>query len=349
MTFNDKTGDDLRTSTVDIKITQQPKDGYTYYGGVYKVVNNEDGKVLRTVQLDGETTIIKDVPADARIEVVAQYHPSNITPEVTSTPPSTTTSTTTPVVTVTSTAPKNTVTPSPVTVTLETSTVTSSPKDPEDTITSESSETNTTSEKSPNPSDNPQPSGESYAPTSTTSTDESETSEESPTSTPTNDTEPTPSETVEESTTSTPNDDSPTTSSTPSETSDPVEDDRKDNKDDRKNKEDREDRRDKRDREDSDSDDKDDVDNSAKVIDRNNDKDSEDTPRFRPNPGAPSGTENGTVQPPVIPSNIGGEVVPQAPGIPQSAPVAPAGKGAIVDTGGQVETSIWKKIADFFR
>ena len=115
--FNNKTGDDLRTSTVDIKITQQPKDGYTYHSGVYKIVNNEDGTVLRTVQLDVETTIIRDVPADARIEVVAQYHSSDITPPPTTTvtPPSTVTTTITPPATTVTEAPKTETTTTTIT------------------------------------------------------------------------------------------------------------------------------------------------------------------------------------------------------------------------------------------
>ena len=148
--FNDKTGDDLRTSTVDIKITQTAKDGFTYYGGVYKIVDNEDGKVLRTVQLDGETTIVKDVPADARIEVVAQYHSSDITPPPTTTvmPPSTVTTTVTPPVTTVTKAPKTettttTITESATTTVTLPSTVTTTVTPPVTTVT-EAPKTETT-------------------------------------------------------------------------------------------------------------------------------------------------------------------------------------------------------------
>ena len=80
--FNDKTGDDLRNSTADITITQTPKDGFTFFNGEYKIVNNEDGKVINTGSLTGESTVVKDVPADAHIQVVAKYHDSSITPNI---------------------------------------------------------------------------------------------------------------------------------------------------------------------------------------------------------------------------------------------------------------------------
>lgn len=79
---NDKTGDDLRQSTADITITQKPKDGFTFFNGEYKIVNNEDGKVITTGSLTGDSTVIKDVPADAHVQVVAKYHDSSITPDV---------------------------------------------------------------------------------------------------------------------------------------------------------------------------------------------------------------------------------------------------------------------------
>ncbi|WP_175975101.1 YPDG domain-containing protein [Corynebacterium sp. Marseille-Q2823] len=80
--FNDKTGDDLRQSTADITITQKPKDGFTFLNGEYKIVNNEDGKVIKTGSLTNNSTVIKDVPADAQVQVVAKYHDSSITPDV---------------------------------------------------------------------------------------------------------------------------------------------------------------------------------------------------------------------------------------------------------------------------
>ena len=80
--FNDKTGDDLRQSTADITITQKPKDGFTFLNGEYKIVNNEDGKVIKTGSLTNNSTVIKDVPADAHVQVVAKYHDSSITPDV---------------------------------------------------------------------------------------------------------------------------------------------------------------------------------------------------------------------------------------------------------------------------
>lgn len=80
--FNDKTGDDLRQSTADITITQKPKDGFTFLNGEYKIVNNEDGKVITNGSLTGGSTVIKDVPADAHVQVVAKYHDSSITPDV---------------------------------------------------------------------------------------------------------------------------------------------------------------------------------------------------------------------------------------------------------------------------
>ena len=80
--FNDQTGDDLRQSTADITITQKPKDGFTFLNGEYKIVNNEDGKVITTGSLTGDSTVIKDVPADAHVQVIAKYHDSSITPNV---------------------------------------------------------------------------------------------------------------------------------------------------------------------------------------------------------------------------------------------------------------------------
>ena len=80
--FNDKTGDDLRQSTADITITQKPKDGFTFLNGEYKIVNNEDGKVITTGSLTGKSTVVKDVPADAHVQVVAKYHDSSITSDV---------------------------------------------------------------------------------------------------------------------------------------------------------------------------------------------------------------------------------------------------------------------------
>ena len=79
--FNDKTGDDLRESTADITITQKPKDGFTFLSGEYKIVNNEDGEVISTGSLTGDSTVVKDVPADAHVQVVAKYRDSSVTPD----------------------------------------------------------------------------------------------------------------------------------------------------------------------------------------------------------------------------------------------------------------------------